>query len=181
MNFDDISGCGGRAGGPPVHGAGRRCGPPSASIPLPPLKIIFIVDDDPAHARICERILKRAGYGVVTAPDGDQALKLLAQSPIDVLLLDVVMPGRDGFEVLLALRKSRSSVPTIAMSGSGGPELNDALLAQCRMLGATSVLGKPFSEHELLAAVAAALGEAPATPRPLSPRAIAKERARYSR
>lgn len=126
------------------------------------MKIVFIVDDDPSHARICERILKRAGYGVVTANQGDQALKVLAQTTVDVLLLDVIMPGKDGFEVLLALRRTNPTIPVISMSGSSDVVPSRDLLKQCKLLGARRILAKPFTEAALLEAIDAVLAESAA-------------------
>lgn len=122
------------------------------------MKIIFIVDDDPAHVRVWERVLKRAGYGVVTAPNGADALKVLEHTTVDLILLDVVMPDKDGLELLMTLRDRKLSVPVISMTGSGSSEMSHTLLAQSRLLGAQAVLAKPFSEGELLQAVEAVLG-----------------------
>lgn len=126
------------------------------------MKIIFIVDDDAAHRRVWERVLKRAGYGVVTASDGAKALHVLSQTSVDLMLLDVVMPDKDGFETLMALRASNSQIPVIAMSGSGGPQNNHTLLRQCRLLGATAILTKPFSEPVLIETITGALDQASA-------------------
>lgn len=123
------------------------------------MKIVFIVDDDPSHARVCERILKRAGFGVITAADGSQALRVLGQTQVDLVLTDLVMPDTDGFELLMALRTKTSQAPVIVMSGSGGTALNGTLLEQSRLLGASEILAKPFSESELLAAVHRALNQ----------------------
>lgn len=121
------------------------------------MKVIFIVDDDASHLRVCERILKKAGYAVVTASNGRDALRVLSQTTVDLMLTDLVMPEADGLEILTALRSSKKRSPIIAMSGSGTEAMRDLLLKQAKFLGAVAVLAKPFGESRLIDAVSNAL------------------------
>lgn len=123
---------------------------------------VFVVDDEPAHLRVCERVLQRAGYRVVTAANGASALRALAFSTVDLILLDVFMPERDGFETILTLRKSHAKIPIVVMSGGGRVTAAADVLTQCQNLGASATLTKPFTDAELLGVIAGALGNRPA-------------------
>jgi CheY-like chemotaxis protein len=124
-------------------------------------KVVFVVDDDPGVLRACERMLNHAGYHVVTAPNGAFALRTLAlTSSIDLLLCDVFMPEKDGFETIETVRRKIPSVPIIAMSGGGGVRSPGDVLAQCAKLGARTFLTKPFSGADLTQAVAEIIGPA---------------------
>lgn len=124
-------------------------------------QIILIVDDNEGHTRACSLILQRAGYKVVTAHNGAAGLRSLAAHPdVHLVLLDVFMPEKDGFDFLMALRNSGRSVPVIAMSGGGLVTPPDEALTHSRLLGAKAVLEKPFSEADLLRAVSDALSPA---------------------
>lgn len=84
---------------------------------------ILFVDDDPASRRVIERVL-RAGVPaarVTCVGEGEQALTLLAQSPIDLLITDLGMPGMDGIELLRQVANRRITVPVIVVTGRGGP------------------------------------------------------------
>jgi CheY-like chemotaxis protein len=124
----------------------------------PPKKIVFVVDDDPAHLRACERILKRSGYHVVTATNGASALRTLALTTVDLLLCDIFLPERDGFEIIQTVRRRTPGIPIIAMSGGGVVTSREDVLKQAGKLGAKTLLEKPFSESELTRVVAEALG-----------------------
>jgi CheY-like chemotaxis protein len=124
-------------------------------------KVVFVVDDDPGTLRACERILNYAGYHVVTAPNGAFALRTLAlTSSIDLLLCDIFMPEKDGFETIETVRRKIPGVPIIAMSGGGGVTSAGDVLAQCTKLGARTFLTKPFSVADLTRAVDEIIGPA---------------------
>lgn len=119
---------------------------------------ILVIDDDDLVRRTLETTLLRAGYEVVTAPEGERGLKLLESESPDVVITDILMPGKEGIETIIALRRSHAKLPVIAISG-GGPSRKMEYLHIARELGATKVLPKPFSNKDLLAAVAEALDD----------------------
>jgi CheY-like chemotaxis protein len=119
-----------------------------------PPRIILLLEDDASYRRVIERMLKRAGHGVITADNGAAALKVLGQTSVDLLLLDIYLPEMDGFELLLALRRLHPELPVLAISGGGLGAAPGHMLEQCRKLGARAVLAKPFSEEELIRALA---------------------------
>jgi len=116
------------------------------------MKQILVVDDEPRIAEICRDYLKRAGFEVITAANGDDALALALGRQPDLIVLDLKLPGRDGLDVTRALRQ-RSNVPIIMLTAR--IEESDKLVGL--ELGADDYLTKPFSPRELVARVRAVL------------------------
>ncbi len=120
-------------------------------------KRILIVDDEPRYLRLLEANLRTEGYEVVTAQDGMQALEVFSANPIDLVLLDVMMPRLDGFGTTQRLREF-TNVPIVILTARG--EEQDRVRGLD--LGADDYLIKPFSATELLARVRAVLRRASA-------------------
>ena len=118
-------------------------------------KRILIVDDEPRYLRLLEANLKTEGYSVVTAADGLQALDAFSAQPVDLILLDIMMPRLDGFGTCQRIREF-SNVPIIMLTAKG--EEQDRVKGLD--LGADDYLVKPFSATELLARVRAVLRRA---------------------
>ena len=118
-------------------------------------KHILIVDDEPRYLRLLEANLRTEGYEVSVAQDGVQALDVFSAQPIDLVLLDVMMPRLDGFGVCQRLREF-TSVPIVILTARG--EEQDRVRGLD--LGADDYLVKPFSATELLARVRAVLRRA---------------------
>ena len=119
---------------------------------------VLVVDDEAQIRRALRTALSGHGYRVDVAEDGEAALAELASHVPDVLLLDLVMPGVDGFEVLRQTR-AWSKLPIIVLSARGGERDKVRALD----LGADDYLTKPFGMQELLARVRAVLRRIPAT------------------
>jgi CheY-like chemotaxis protein len=111
---------------------------------------ILVVDDVPENVRLLEAALTPRGYEVVTATDGQTALDLVATEEPDLILLDGMMPGLDGYAVCRRLRANNASamLPVIMLTSSLGPEKTKAMEA-----GADDTIPKPFNHDELLARV----------------------------
>jgi DNA-binding response OmpR family regulator len=111
---------------------------------------ILVVDDVPENVRLLEAVLVPRGYEVVTAHDGDAALDLVEAEEPDLILLDVMMPGRDGYAVCSSLRANDSTamLPVIMVTSSVGQEKTRAIEA-----GADDFIPKPFNHDELLTRV----------------------------
>lgn len=118
-------------------------------------KRVLIVDDEPRYLRLLEANLRTEGYEVVTAQDGQQALEIFSSQPVDLILLDIMMPRLDGFGTTQRIREF-SNVPIIILTAKG--EEQDRVRGLD--LGADDYLVKPFSATELLARVRAVLRRA---------------------
>lgn len=118
-------------------------------------KRILIVDDEPRYLRLLDANLRTEGYEVVTAQDGQQALEVFSGQPIDLILLDIMMPRLDGFATCQRIREF-SSVPIVILTAKGDEQDRVRGLD----LGADDYLVKPFSATELLARVRAVLRRA---------------------
>jgi DNA-binding response OmpR family regulator len=129
-------------------------------------RVVLVVDDEQGIRLLLRRYLEREGYRVVEAADGAAALHQFATQPIDLAVVDVMMPKIDGFELLRQLRAG-SDVPVILLTGRGEESARVAGLE----LGADDYVTKPFSMPELVARVRARLrrpgGDQPAPTRTL--------------
>src|SRR5882724_9853629 len=112
---------------------------------------VLVAEDRPRMARLLQRALQREGYSVSLAFDGEQALSMGLAGGLDVLVLDVMLPGRDGFAVIRNLRAAKQTTPTIMVSA------RDAMadIVHGLDMGADDYLTKPFALDVLLARVRA--------------------------
>jgi DNA-binding response OmpR family regulator len=120
---------------------------------------ILIAEDDALISSFIEKGLRARGYSTQVVEDGQEATRLGLSEAFDLLILDMALPGRDGFEVLQRMRAKGQRLPVIVLTGR--PELRDAV--QCLDDGADDYMTKPFRFEELLARVRARL-RAPRTP-----------------
>jgi DNA-binding response OmpR family regulator len=115
---------------------------------------VLVVDDEPTIAEVVSRYLEHAGYDVRTAPDGDVALSLAGDSLPDLVVLDLMLPGLTGLEVMRRLRDmDRDRVAVILLTAKG--DESDRVVGL--RLGADDYIVKPFSPTELVARVDAVL------------------------
>ena len=114
---------------------------------------VLLADDEPAIRRALREILEFEGYDIVEAVDGDEALAKAQGGGIDLVLLDIKMPKRDGLEVLKALHDAESTVPVVMISGHGTVET----AVESTQLGAVDFLEKPPDLNRLLVTVRGAL------------------------
>jgi DNA-binding response OmpR family regulator len=115
---------------------------------------ILVVDDEPTIGEVVSRYLERAGYATRRAGDGDRALALHGERAADLVVLDLMLPGLDGLEVMRRIRKDRSRRPAIILLTAKGEE-SDRIVGL--RLGADDYVVKPFSPAELVARVDAVL------------------------
>jgi len=125
---------------------------------------VLVIDDDNNMRWVIRRALTQAGYNVAMAASGEEGLELLAQEPIDLVLLDLKMPGLDGLGVLRRFRQGPADVPVILLTAYASVQT----AVEAMKLGATDYLSKPFDVEALKLAVERALRE----------RALAQEVAR---
>jgi len=118
---------------------------------------ILLVEDDPGLARALEVVLRREGYPVVLATDGQAAMDLIIKRRVALVISDIFMPEGDGFELLNFLRRLTPHPPLVAMSGAGDGRVSN-ILEIASALGATRILAKPFATAQLLALVHELIG-----------------------
>ena len=119
-------------------------------------KKILIADDEPNIVTALEFLLERAGYEVRTARNGDEALAAIAQDPPDLVLLDIMMPVKSGYEVCKRIREEPEwgKVKVVMLSAKG----RDAEVTKGLAMGADLYVTKPFSTRELLSQIRTLLG-----------------------
>jgi two-component system KDP operon response regulator KdpE len=126
----------------------------------PPIRVL-VVDDEPQILRALRAALRGHGYDVQTAADGEEALDALALHPPDIVILDLVMPGKSGFDVVREVRgwsQSAQRTPAIIVLSARGEDRDKVTALD---LGADDYLTKPFSMNELLARIRVALRHRP--------------------
>jgi DNA-binding response OmpR family regulator len=124
-------------------------------------KRVLVVDDDVNVRDVVRRYLEHAGYRVALAGTGEQALRLAEDGDPDLVVLDLMLPGMDGFEVCRRLRQ-RGQVPVVMLTARGDEDDRIAGL----QLGADDYVAKPFSPRELVLRVTSVLRRADAEPAP---------------
>lgn len=112
---------------------------------------VLAVDDQPANLRLLDAVLTPRGHRVLTASSGAEAMTMLQTEDVDLVLLDIVMPAMDGYEVCRRIRSDPSTryLPVVMITASGKEQRLNALLS-----GADDFVTKPFDHSELLARVA---------------------------
>jgi two-component system, OmpR family, phosphate regulon response regulator PhoB len=135
-------------------------------------RLVLVVDDEPMLRNLLSRLLRMEGYDVIEAEDGQTALDLVEERRPDLVLLDVMLPARDGLDVLGDLRRT-SEVPVILVSALG--EEADRVLGL--KMGADDYVVKPFSAAELSARIESVLRRAAlrAAPQPAATNRLAFE------
>jgi CheY-like chemotaxis protein len=122
------------------------------------LQRILVIDDEPFVLDALKRVLATTGVAVIGASTADAGLTAIAESPVDLIIIDVVLPGMDGVAAIKLIRRDHPGLPIIAISGGGNFGLNSylpdaisttAYLAACKAAGANGTLAKPFETAEL--------------------------------
>ena len=126
----------------------------------PQRKRILVVDDDSRIRSALGRMLTRAGHEVILAADGDEATRLCREIEVDLVILDLFMPQKDGIETIAELLAYNPGLPIIAMSG-GGPRNQVDVLEAAKVLGAVATIEKPFEEQAMMELVTRSLVGAP--------------------
>ena len=128
---------------------------------------ILVVDDDARIRDLLRRYLTQEGFEVLLAEDGRALTRVLTREPVDLIVLDLMMPGEDGLSVCRRLRSANDRTPIIMLTAKG--EDIDRIVGL--EVGADDYLGKPFNPRELLARIHAVLRRRPPVEVPGSPSA----------
>jgi len=131
---------------------------------------ILVIDDEADICDMTKLLLERVGHEVICACDGRVAMQLLDSQMFDLVITDMLMPNRDGLEVMADLRRKHPAVRIIATSG-GGRISSDSYLQIARRAGAHALLPKPFTLKELHASLIAAMPDAAAAAPAAQPQA----------
>lgn len=123
-------------------------------------KRILVVEDDSAIRQGIVDALQFAGYETLQAANGNDGMAQALRASFDLLLLDLILPGQNGFDILKAAREARATLPVIILTARG----EEADRVQGLRLGADDYVVKPFSVRELLARVEAVLRRSPERP-----------------
>ena len=113
---------------------------------------ILLIEDDEFFRGMVRSVLKESGYEVAEASDGREGLIAYACGNFDLVITDLIMPGKEGIETIITLRKINPALKIIAMSG-GGRMSPEGYLHIAKQVGADRVLTKPFGTADLLATV----------------------------
>jgi len=122
------------------------------------MALILIVDDDPTVLRMLSLVMQRDGHTVMQAEDGEVAIRLFRTQPADVIITDLLMPNKEGLELISEAREISPGVGIIAYSGGGKMQPHE-YLEFARGLGADKVFTKPVPITDLSLAVAELLGD----------------------
>lgn len=126
---------------------------------------ILITDDDPTLRAIGAELLAADGYRVLQAEDGDEALRLVETEHVDLIVLDMLMPNKDGLETIIELRRRGSGVRVLAISSGGSMDV-DSLFKPALAFGADRVMSKPLRISTFAATIAEMLSEPVVTKSP---------------
>lgn len=122
---------------------------------------VLVIDDDVDVRWVIRRAVQADGHTVSEAGDGDEGLQRFVEQPPDLVITDILMPGREGIETIIELRRRRPELPILAISGGSRNTERDEVLESADLLGATRVLPKPFALDQLRAVVHVMLGGEP--------------------
>lgn len=121
------------------------------------MKRVLVIDDDSQVRMLIRRMLERAGYLVTDAPDGEIGIELHRAEPADLIITDLLMPGKEGIETIVELRKDFPDVKIIVISGGALVE-DHSFLSMAERLGAMRALPKPFKCADIQAVVRELIG-----------------------
>jgi len=113
------------------------------------MSLIVLVEDEDYLRTVIEQMLKQGGHDVVVTASGKEAVGVCRETPVDLVITDLAMPGMDGIELIRCLRGSHSHLPILAMSGT----FTGQFFKMAELMGAVGTLAKPFRQADLLAMI----------------------------
>ena len=118
---------------------------------------VLIVDDDELFRAMLVAMVQREGYQVSTATNGNEALAAIERHRPDLVITDILMPEKDGIELIMELARHDSPIPIIAVSGGRRSISLEFNLESAKLMGVRATLPKPFTREDLRRAIAEAL------------------------
>ena len=122
------------------------------------MAVIVVVDDDPTIQMIAAELLREGNHAVVAAADGDEALRVLAAMKVDLVVMDMLMPNKDGLETIIEARNLYPDLRILAISSGGRVGVGD-LLRMARLFGANETYVKPLRLETFAATIDRMLAE----------------------
>jgi DNA-binding NtrC family response regulator len=119
---------------------------------------ILIIEDDHHILLMMKKMLGNKGFEITLASNGNEGLELFKKITFDLVITDIIMPEKEGLETIREMRRMRSDLKIIAMSG-GGKISAENYLETAKIFGASKLLEKPFSRKQLVTAVQEIIGE----------------------
>ena len=116
------------------------------------MALILVIDDEDLVRTTVRLLLEKQGHQVIEAKNGNDGLRVLSGTKVDLVITDIIMPEKEGLETIMDIRTRNPGARIVAMSG-GGRARNLDFLTVAKKLGAAHALRKPFTSAELLAAV----------------------------
>ena len=116
------------------------------------MAMILLIEDESQTRKMLRQMLEGDGYEVIEAPEGEIGIELYKEKQADLVITDIIMPGKEGMETIRELKRDFPDVKIIAISGGGRIDPAD-YLHMAKKFGAMRTLKKPFKREDLLAAV----------------------------
>jgi YesN/AraC family two-component response regulator len=113
---------------------------------------ILIIDDEPYILLMLKKMLEKAGHEVDLASNGREGIELFKKEPVDMVITDIIMPDKEGLEIILEMKNAQPELKIIAISG-GGRISPESYLECAKHFGAARVFQKPFKQNDILSAV----------------------------
>jgi len=126
------------------------------------MAFVLVIDDDPVVRSYVSVLLEAYDHSTILSKDGNEGLAAFESNPIDLVITDIVMPGKEGIETIREIRRLDPAVPILAVSGSHTEGRYGGYLELAEALGASATLAKPFTPDQLFAIVNRLLGVTPA-------------------
>ena len=120
---------------------------------------IMVIDDETPVRGILKEILEEE-HEILEASDGEEAVKIFMQSPVDLIITDLVMPNKSGIDLIIELKKNCPALPILAISGGGDITGRFDYLQIAKLIGANAILSKPFQNSEIKQRVSSMLAAA---------------------
>lgn len=122
---------------------------------------VLIVDDEDMIRMILSQLLSKDGYNILQAGDGEAAIRACTGQKIDLIITDLVMPTKNGIDLIMEIKRSQGNIPIIAISGGGGIKGTFDYLSVAKLIGAEEIFPKPLDLDKLRKITASLLGMAP--------------------
>lgn len=114
---------------------------------------VLVVDDDPQLCQLLTQMLAASGHRVTATQNGDAALVAFHRQGADVVITDILMPQKDGIELISLLKVEAPELKILAVSGGSRHYARHFILDSAQVVGADAILAKPFTRSELIAAL----------------------------